>query len=392
MDFKELATQRNKEKIAVIVVGYNRKNGIERLLDSINTAFYDDNNIPLVISIDASGNQLLYDYVKSFNWKHGEKYVNIQENRLGLKAHIFQCASLSKYFKGVIILEDDLFVSPYYYHYCTECLEQYGSNEKVAGISLYSEEINGYVGLPFQPEQRGSDVYAWQTVCSWGEMWNERMWNGFTSWLDSWDENFDDIDMVDTIKKWTRAWSKYYYAYMIKNDKYFIYPYNSLTTNFNDAGGEHGGGNASIVQVSLLQGKRTYHLDEFESLVKYDVYSQNKEIPQWLGIDKNNLTIDLYGLKKEYRGHYILTPFKLPYKIVESFGLSLRPWELNIKYKNKGNGLFLYYRDHDYSKDEPNKSFPLEVGDYYLRGFNLPILIKYVWKRIKVSFKRKFTK
>ena len=134
MDFKELATQRNKEKIAVIVVGYNRKNGIERLLDSINTACYDDNNIPLVISIDASGNQLLYDYVKSFNWKHGEKYVNIQENRLGLKAHIFQCASLSKYFKGVIILEDDLFVSPYYYHYCTECLEQYGSNEKVAGI------------------------------------------------------------------------------------------------------------------------------------------------------------------------------------------------------------------------------------------------------------------
>ena len=162
-----------------------------------------DNNIPLVISIDASGNQLLYDYVKSFNWKHGEKYVNIQENRLGLKAHIFQCASLSKYFKGVIILEDDLFVSPYYYHYCTECLEQYGSNEKVAGISLYSEEINGYVGLPFQPEQRGSDVYAWQTVCSWGEMWNERMWNEFISWLEKWDENFDDIDMVDTIKNIT---------------------------------------------------------------------------------------------------------------------------------------------------------------------------------------------
>ena len=157
----------------------------------------------------------------------------------------------------------------------------------------------------------GYDVFAWQAVCSWGEIWNERMWNDFKSWLHKWDEDFDAIDMPDRIKKWQRAWSKYYYSYMIINKKYFIYPYQPLTTNFNDAGGEHGGGNHSIFQVSLMQGKKNYQLGAFNDLVKYDVYLHNEDLPKWLGVQPEDLTIDFYGLKEMYKGHYILTPFDL---------------------------------------------------------------------------------
>ncbi len=371
-----------KDKIAIVVVGYNRLSGLQRLLNSLLKANYPVDGVPLVISIDASGNQGLYDYVNSFIWPYGQLSINIEKERLGLKRHIFQCASLSKYFKGVIILEDDLFVSPFFYHYCEECLEKYGDNEKVAGISLYSEETNGYVGLPFQPEQSGGDVFAWQTVCSWGELWNERMWNEFTEWLKKWDGDFGPIDMMNRIKGWERAWSKFFYAYLISNDKYFIYPYQSLTTNFNDAGGEHGGGDNGIVQVSLLQGKKNYQFEPFEDLVRYDVYCQNKGIPQWLNVDEDDITVDYYGLKDTYKGHYILSPFQLPYEVVDSYALSMRPWELNIKYDIKGTGVYLYRRENVYSESKHNKETPVYLSEYYLRGFNWRALLRVVNKRL----------
>ena len=233
-----LDNPKNKERIAIVAIGYNRQAGLSRLLDSVNDAVYDIPEVPLFISIDASGDQKLYEYVKGFEWKHGPKFVNIQEERLGLKNHIFQCMSLSKYFKGVIILEDDILVSPYFYHYACKTLEKYGDDERVAGIALYRNEYDGYSNIPLIPLYNGQDVMAWKSICTWGEMLNERMWREFSEWLAAWDENFEAIDMNETIKGWSRAWSKYFYAYIVSTDRYFIFPYEPLTTNFNDAGGE----------------------------------------------------------------------------------------------------------------------------------------------------------
>ena len=378
-----------KDKLAIVVVGYNKPIGLSRLLSALNSACYETDDVPLVISIDASGNEKVYSIARNFEWKHGTKYVNIETERLGLKKHIFQCGSFTRFFKGVIVLEDDLFVSPFFYHYSCITIEKYGNNEKVAGISLYSEETNGFVGLPFQPVVNGFDVFAWQTVCSWGEIWNERMWNSFISWLDKWDGNFEPIDMIDRIKQWSRAWSKYYYAYMILNDKYFIYPYQALSTNFNDAGGEHGGGNTSIVQVSLIQGKKEYQLGDFEDLVKYDVYVQNMSIAKWLNIETEDLTVDFYGQKDIYRGHYILAPFDLPYKKIKGFALSMRPWELNLKYNIEGNDLFLYYRKEDTPISKRKQRYPLSMAPYFLRGFNMKLLRDYCFYDLKKAIKRK---
>ena len=378
---KKVASPDNKNKLAIVVVGYNKLFGLQRLLDSLNRSIYDSCDIPLVISIDASGNEDVYRLANDYQWEHGKKYVNIEKERLGLKSHIMQCASLTKYFKGVIILEDDILVSPYFYHYATTVLDFYANDTNVAGIALYKNENEGFNGLPLQYVHSGYDVFAWQAVCSWGEIWNERMWNDFKSWLDKWDEDFDPIDMPDRIKKWQRAWSKYYYSYMIINKKYFIYPYQPLTTNFNDAGGEHGGGNHSIFQVSLMQGKKNYQLGAFNDLVKYDVYLHNEDLPKWLGVQPEDLTIDFYGLKEMYKGHYILTPFDLPlpYKRVKGFSLSMRPWELNVKYNIEGNDLVLYYRKTSEDIKPPKRRFKLSLGSYFLRGFNIFLLRDYVF-------------
>lgn len=378
----------NKERIAIIVVGYNRLQALSRLLDSINSAVYDSDDVPLVISIDASNNQAVYDYVRSFVWRHGPLLVNIQSERLGLKKHIFQCMSLSHYFKGVIILEDDLFVSPFFYHYANVALDKYGEDEQVAGIALYRNEYDGYCSIPFQPMAYGQDVFAWKSVCSWGEMVNERMWRQFSSWLSRWKEDFDSIDINEFIKGWSRAWSKYYYAYLVSTNKYFIFPIESLTTNFNDAGGEHGGG-GSFVQVALQQSKRNYQLADINQLAHYDCYGNNEDLAKWLSIDPQNLTVDFYFVPRKYSGRYVLSCAKLPYKRVKGFALLMRPWELNIKYAVLGDDIILYDRNSDESEAAPERKYSFRQLLYffgrYKRHFTLSFIIRHYYTRFKAK-------
>lgn len=386
----ELVNPENKKRIAIVTIGYNRLTGLSRLLKSVNGAVYDVSDVPLFISIDASGDQQLYDYVRAFDWNHGPKYVNIQEERLGLKDHIFQCMSLSKYFKGVIILEDDIFVSPYFYHYACQTMDKYGDDEHVAGIALYRNEYDGYSNIPIIPYSNGQDVMAWKSICTWGEMLNERMWNQFSEWLSKWDEDFSKIDMNETIKGWSRAWSKYFYAYIVSSNKYFIFPYESLTTNFNDAGGEHGGGE-SIVQVSLMQGERNYQLADFDQLVKYDAYGNNENIARWLNIDNKDISVHFNQCSRTIRTRYILTHLNLPYKKIKSYALSMRPWELNVKYGIIGDDIYLYDRETNAPLQIVQGKYSFRVLMYffarYKKQFSPLFAIKNYYKMLKTKLK-----
>ena len=230
-----------EDSLAIVVVGYNRINSLKRLLTSLTEADYPNKDIPLIISIDASGDTGLYDYVREFQWDKGPKYVNIQEERLGLKNHILQCGDLTEFFKGIILLEDDLFVSPFFYHYALAVVSKYGDDSRISQISLYRNETNGFVGLPINFLENGSDAFLYKCVSSWGECWTSQMWRTFRKWYDTCSEDMImDSEIPPICKRWTRAWSKYFNAYNAISGKYVVYPYVSLTTNFSDAGGTWG--------------------------------------------------------------------------------------------------------------------------------------------------------
>ena len=61
-----LVSDLNKEKIAIVVVGYNRLYPIQRLLKSLEAANYRESDIPLVLSIDCGGNDDLNSYVNDY--------------------------------------------------------------------------------------------------------------------------------------------------------------------------------------------------------------------------------------------------------------------------------------------------------------------------------------
>ena len=371
-------TPDNKRKIAIVVVGYNRLSSIKRLLQSLLDAKYPNKDIPLVISIDCSGDEQLYQYVNSYQWPHGDKYVRIQETRLGLKKHIIECGNLTKYFRAIVLLEDDLFVSPYFYDYVIQTVDKYGNDDRIAEISLYKNERNGYVGLPFDNLQDGSDVFLMQDVGTWGECWTEQMWNGFIKWYneDCTEDVVAQTNMPSAIKTWTRAWSKYYNAYVVSKNKYVLYPNVAVSTNFNDAG-EHVNNSTNEVQVSLLMNVMNYKLPDFVSLVKYDIFFNNECVYDWIGLQKNEVCLDLYGFQYKFDQDYLLSTKKMPFPIRTSYGLKLRPIELNIKYGINGTGIFLY--DMRGKKSMEKGYYPLEMVSYYLKGFNHLLLAKITW-------------
>lgn len=379
-----------KEKVAVVAVGYNRLGSMRRLLTSLNNAEYPNEDVPLVISIDASGDHELYEFVLSFNWQHGEKFVNIQEERLGLKNHILQCGDLTQYFKGIILLEDDLYVAKDFYTYTISALEYYDNDNRIAGISLYRNAMNGFMGIPLQLEIAGGDCFACQSVSSWGEAWSARMWKGFRTWLSDWKEDFSSLQMVEDIKHWTRAWSKYYYAYIILNDLYFIYPYVSYTTNFADAGGEHGSEGDSNVQVVIPTSISAFNFQPFDKLVKYDVYVQNMSLYQVLGLSKDELSLDLNGMRTKdgVKKDYCLSILELPFPVVKSFGLQLRPLELNVKHGVTGKGIYLYKQDKA-NANVGKITMPLRFIDYSLQGFNRRGILRYSLHILKQIIKEK---
>lgn len=375
----------NQSRLAIIVVGYNRIGSIKRVLNSLEVAHYPSNDIPLVLSIDCSGDEKLYQYVNDYDWPYGEKYVNIEKERLGLKKHIFQCCGLSKYFKGVIILEDDSFVAPYFYYYALDAVEKYGEDPLVCGISLYVSHNNEYVNIPFFPYNNGNDVFLLQDVQTRGECFTYSQWKRFEEWLPG-NENRDyaDVYMPERIKTWKRAWSKYFYAYMVESETYFVYPYASFVTNMG-AVGEHGSNVTNIAQVALEWGLKKYIMPKSDTLTRYDAFYCNEALYKHLGLSPKELCIDYFGFNPNIQHRrYILTYRRLPYKVVKSFGLHLYPQEMNVLLDVEGEGLYLY------DTLEPAKDigkFNYEYSEYIYCKHNPKMMQQYLvrWWQLRIK-------
>ena len=385
---KDLSTPQNKELYAVVSVGFNRIKSQKRLLESLKEADYCDfDNVPLVISIDRSGDEDLYRYVREFNWPYGDKYVIIQKERLGLKNHILSCGDLTKFFKGVILFEDDLFVSKYYYQYVMQMENAYGDCDRVASIGLYSNEMNGFCWLPFERLKNGADVYAIQSVCTWGEAWNERMWKLFKEWYVKDEIDWENLDVPEREKRWKNAWSKYFDAYLVLTNRYSIFPDVSLCTNFSDAGVHGVSKNGDIrFQSSLQYGEREYNTLAFDQLLHYDAHFNSLNLFSFLGTNREETCVDLYGNRENYNKRYYLTIQRKPYKILKSYGLEMRPIEMNIICDIPGDSIFFY--DTSIPSCKPKSAGWTHLVMYYQKGFN-SLLLWYVIKGNVAFIKKK---
>lgn len=328
----------------IVVVAFNRERSLLRLLASLEKADYPTANVELIISIDfAENNQHIVKIAKEFSWRHGKKTVIYHEKNLGLRKHILKCGDFSKQYGSVIILEDDLVVSPNFYNYTLSALEFCVQDDKIGGISLYAHQLNVINRQNFSPLEDGYDNWYFQFASSWGQAWSFDQWSSFIEWYEK-NSSIDDIETVPAyVRRWSeKSWLKYYIAYLVSTQRFFFYPRVSLTTNFSDAG-THIGNDSTRFQVPLLiSSTKEYHFSRLEeSSSIYDAFYENSQYQQLLGSNYSNVTIDLYA-NKTIHSQYLLTSKILDFKILKSFAKSLKPMDANILFDLPGNEIFLY--------------------------------------------------
>lgn len=332
------------EKYAIVTIGYNRADCMMRLLSSLNAAHIDE-DIPLIISLDNSGSDDVEKAVSNFEWKHGEKKIITHPERLGLKKHVLSIGEWTKKYENIIVFEDDLFVSPYFFDYVKQCVEKYGDDDRIAGIGLYNNNLDQNSGYGFSAINDGYDVYFMQYACSWGQVWTQNKWQKFMQWYKENDKPFYDDEIVPlNVNRWNeKSWLKYHVKYCAETERFFVFPHISLTTNFSSSG-SHAKFDDNAYQKDMLWGLKEWRLPALDdSHSKYNVYFENIELASALGLPENDLCIDVYGQRKNSAGkRFWLTTKPADYKILKSFGLEFRPRDANVLAEIPGQIIKLY--------------------------------------------------
>lgn len=328
----------------IVVVGYNRPESLNRLLGSLVKAHYPPGNVRLVISLDASGIDEPREAAERFDWPFGEKRILARETRMGLREHVLSCGDLTEQYGDVIVLEDDLYVSPYFYQYATRALAFYGDAQEIAGISLYSLNFCQTANLPFLPIDNGdADVYFLQLAASWGQAWSARHWREFRRWLAA---NGTDVSHIQNIpsdvRNWPESsWLKLYDAYIIDQNKFFVYPYRALSTNFGDPG-QHFTMASSRFQVAIQQQSKEHRFIPLDdSLAIYDAFCEllpqtfKRQNPKLAELD---FAVNLYGQKSLEKG---LQLTRTAQRGVMNFEFAMKPMELSVLNDLQGQGIAL---------------------------------------------------
>ncbi len=380
----------------IVLALYNRKEPSLRSLDSLSEAVYPNNEIRLVISIDNDDdkNKDVLALAEAYQWKHGEKEVIYHERNLGIREHFNYCGDLTEKYGSVVFIEDDLYVSRYFYDYLLQALDFYKNDSHVAGISLFSyHRLDQWINpRPFIPVDDGSDNFFLQQA-SWGQVWTWDMWKEYKKWF----AIYGKLEFVNSqpeipyaVKGWPgSSFKKYYISYMILNDKYYVFPRIALATNFDDVGTNRIDKTTEYQSPLLIQKKKFMFNSFNNSLSIYDSYFEI--LPQIIktlnqALSDFDFEVNLYGDKnlEDIKKEYVLSR-SAGTQNIKQFNLVMKPHELNVIFNTDGDKIFL-------SKKESIKAlkdddiFIEDLVYFYRRLFSLKEIIKIIIYKIKRKF------
>ncbi|MAZ44465.1 MAG: glycosyl transferase [Legionellales bacterium] len=196
-------------------------------------------------SLDSEVIEQLRQYIRSISGFSSVQLIEREQN-LGLSQSIIQGVSqLTEQFGSVIVLEDDLVVSPYFLKYMNDALVMYENNPKVISIHGYVYPIEG---LPETYFLKGADCWGWAT---WRRGWalfesdGQMLLNRLLASQKNREFDFNGQsaytqmlrDQVDgKIDSWAIRW----YASAFLQNRFTLYPGRSLVRNIGqDGSGTH---------------------------------------------------------------------------------------------------------------------------------------------------------
>jgi hypothetical protein len=330
---------------AVVIAAYKRPHCLSRLLQSLQKADYPSGEIPLVISLDGPPTEEVLLIAQSAEWPFGPKKIITHQQHLGIVQHIISCGNLTTEFNNILLLEDDLLVSPAYYTYAVQALKYYRPCVEIAAISLYGYVISENSYQPFLPIDDGYDVYFMQVPSSWGICFSLNQWAGFSAFRK--DNNYEQFypSLPGYVQQWpATSWKKIFFSFLMQQQKYLVYPRQSLCTNFGDPGTHAVTGD--LYQVPLLEKTKMFRFcAPGESAALYDAWFELKAegLNRIYDLLKNFLyEVDLYGTKSPDRfvADYFLTT-RTGGTPIKSFGLQMAPPIANVLHNIPGNKIRL---------------------------------------------------
>lgn len=382
--------------IAIVIPCYNRPTALLRLLDSLYNADYTNYKVDLIFSIDYSGKNDVFDVADKCVWSYGNKRIIRKTENIGLRNNIISCGDFTSEYNAIILLEDDLIVAKDFYLYARNAVSFYNENENIAGISLYKYEYSEFGLHRIYIKETGFDTYFVQWPSSRGQVWTHKQWAEFRKWYDG---NSNEVclnkaNIPNMAKEWTKSWKKYYAAYLVETNKYFVYPYVSYS-NVLPTIGEHYVDNINVDAVSLYQGHHdSYKFMPLDNGLFYDAFFEYKDICIKLP-NGNSVYADmnLYSSKDKnnFIHDYVVTSLNLPnVSPLKSWSGDCIPFELNIENNCKGD-FFKLYNVNDYIKhtlpfkQKRHLRIPLNNRDCLKAG--LVSSIKYILRFFKGNAK-----
>lgn len=377
-------------KIGIVVVGYNRLNGIKRLVKSLERAHYDS-DVDLIFDIDNSGRTEIEQFAKQYEWKHGNVIVRTYPKRQGLRGHMMKIGELFSDYDALIVLEDDLIVSSAFFLYAKQNILKFYNEPKVFGISLYSRTTT-WSAMQFLPVKKEFDNYFMQVTESWGQVWLKNQWKEFEKWYS---KHCDHLICGSNIPKEIAsfpetAYSRYLTTYLVETDKYFSVPYIGFSTCFSDVG-EHtscsGFNEHTMIQMG---GFLDIHLSDFnDNAIRYDVFDNLMNAKDWVDLPPEEVTIHLSDYEITQYNRYLVTNRVLGFKIIKSYGYALRPVELNLLYDVEGDDIFVYDTSCVTGNHIKENKYRLLLYKMGALSENRHVLLVLLWGKVKSIIKHK---
>eukprot|EP00548_Thalassiothrix_antarctica_P001241 CAMPEP_0194143262 /NCGR_PEP_ID=MMETSP0152-20130528/12443_1 /TAXON_ID=1049557 /ORGANISM="Thalassiothrix antarctica, Strain L6-D1" /LENGTH=1068 /DNA_ID=CAMNT_0038842585 /DNA_START=431 /DNA_END=3637 /DNA_ORIENTATION=- len=266
-------TERRVDEIQIHVIGYRRAPSLERLLDQLRNATYEGwgLSIPLYLHLDGGATDWVKNIVRRYEWEFGPKILDIRTQPHGLRGMWLTSMGAAAKVSGnntlMVVLEDDIRVSKYYFQGLLALVDQYGRNPECRDSNLMGFSLSPIrleeLRKPFTRwnaqkamGQRGQLVkphlaYLSVVPSSWGSaFWSDR-WNEFAKFCElrakppyydhqaeavasheKSGNNYDELRMTppelyvpdSRSNVWPKSWKRFMIDFMYARGNVMIYP------------------------------------------------------------------------------------------------------------------------------------------------------------------------
>ena len=251
----------------IVVFTYNRPEHTLRTLNALlmNPLANESDIIIYSDSARTANHNKAVDEVRSYlSELTGFRSIKVihRDKNFGLAESIIQgVTEVLQQSEKVIVLEDDMVVSPYFLEYMNEALEQFVDDDRVISVHGYVYPVD--IELPEAFFLPGADCWGWAT---WRRGWalfnsdgqyllDELTRRGLLRSFDFNSASPHSKMLKEQIKGENDSWAVRWYASAFLANKLTLYPGRSLVNNIgNDSSGTHCGDSDSM-DVNLSETK-----------------------------------------------------------------------------------------------------------------------------------------